>query len=397
MAIREGHTLEATDLESLAKSTTIKFGISSQRAAVGKMVRKIAKRDGFLSELEANKVSDFENVMTLAQALTTRSIDAAVIWDTTVAQINRNAKTGEKLEILCQADPSDQIRSNIAMGVVSTSPNPTLCLKLARFLSAPEKGKAVFESFGFTFLSGDAWREIPEIHLYCGSMFTPVIEETVREFGLREGINLYPKWEGCGKLVARMKAGKDFSSIPDAYFACDEMFLEQVQEHFRQPVVVTNNEIVMVVTESNKQTVTKPQDLAKPDLKVGICDPEQSALGALTQILLKQPRYGDLYIQLQTKAAVVVDVGPTLVSQLEAGGLDAAIVYRSNLLANKKALEKLHLVEFDQRERSAVARQPWAVSRSTEFPLLMERLFDRIRQKQVSDRFREFGFKVLQD
>ena len=40
VAIREGHTLEATDLESLAKSTTIKFGISSQRAAVGKMVRK---------------------------------------------------------------------------------------------------------------------------------------------------------------------------------------------------------------------------------------------------------------------------------------------------------------------------------------------------------------------
>ncbi|MEC9092384.1 MAG: substrate-binding domain-containing protein [Planctomycetota bacterium] len=396
IAVRSDSGVKISDFQSLAKSTDLRFGITSQRAAVGKLVRKIAEREDFLSALEMNKVTDFENVMTLAQALVTQSIDAALVWDTTVAQVNQNAKTGDTLSICCPADSQDSFKSNIAIGVVTTARNPTMCLKLARYLTSPENGQSSFEQFGFTFLAGDTWQEVPEIHLFCGSMFTPVIEESVREFAQREGINLYPKWEGCGKLVTRMQTSTGQSKFPDAYFACDEMFLEKVKEHFQKPTTVTKNQIVIAVQKHKDLKISSPSDLLKPGLRVGICDPQQSALGLLTRLMLEQKPYQGFYAKLSQKSAVTVDVGPTLISQLLAGGLDAAIVYRSNIQADPKALSQIAVLEFDSNAKHSLATQPWAISRSTPYPELMNRMFTWIQQEQIKKRFEKFGFKLVQ-
>ena len=391
VAVRSEASVSIESFQALAKSD-IRFGIASERAAVGKMVRQIAKRDGFLEELESRKVTEFENVMTLAQALVTGSIDAALTWDTTVQQINRQSETASPLRVLCRADPQDRVKSSIGIGVLTQSRNPALGLRLARYLTAPGKAKPSFEKFGFTFLGGDHWAEKPEIHLYCGSMFTPVIEESVREFARRESINLYPKWEGCGKLVTRMKTASGENRFPDAYFACDEMFLERVQEHFQQPILVSNNEIVIAIRKE-LDTVREPRDLLDSQLRIGICDPEQSALGTLTRLMLNEKPYEGWYSKIATQAAVVVDVGPTLVSQLAAGGLDAAIVYRSNIEADPATRDKIRILELDRSSRHSVARQPWAVSRTTRYPRLMNRMFEWIQRDQNRKRFEEFGFK----
>ena len=395
VAIRADQEWSFTSFESLAKSKTVKFGISSPRAAVGKLARKIAERDGFSRDLEDNKVTEFENVMTLAQALVAGSIDAALIWDTTVAQINQNSGAQNTLKIGCLADPRDEVKSQIGLGIISTSRNPTPALRLARYLTAPEKSKAIFARYGFTFLAGDSWEETPEIHLYCGSMFTPVIEESVRKFAEREGINLYPKWEGCGKLVTRMQLSNGKEQFPDAYFACDQMFLDKVKEHFREPIVVSENDIVIAVRRKAEVQVNKLEDLLGPRVRVGICDPEQSALGTLTKMMLNQYPFDGFYDRLTASSSVSVDVGPTLVSQLSAGGLDAAIVYRSNIKADKQALEDLRIVEIDSQAPYSVATQPWAVARATRFPNLMNRMFQWIQDDQNRIRFRELGFRVI--
>lgn len=395
VAVRADGSIQENSFRKIVENKKLKIGITSSRAAVGKLTRKIAERDGFLDELNSSRVTDFENVMTLAQALVTGSIDVAVVWDTTIAQVNRNSETKDQLRILCTADPADHLRSNIAIGVIASTDNPTLCLKLARYLTAPEKSQKIFESYGFSFLSGDAWAEIPEIDLYCGSMFTPVIEKAVREFARREGINLYPKWEGCGKLVARMKSFADQNDFPDAYFACDRMFLEKVHQHFRVPTTVSRNEIVIAIRNDLADAVHGPDDLTAEGIRVGICDPEQSALGTLTRLLLENEPYSGVYEKIRAKASVTVDVGPTLVSQLQAGGLDAIIVYRSNIMADPDGLAKVKLISFDSNSPYSVATQPWAISKYTRYPNLMNRMFDWIQKDQIRRRFREYGFELV--
>lgn len=394
IAVAADSTLPIGNMAELVERSGLRFGVASNRAAIGKIARKIAKREGLLEALESRKTTDSENVMTLAQSLVTGSLQAGIIWDTTVSQINlASGNDGLKLKIAAYADKENQWRSNIAIGVLERCSSPAAGLRFARYLTAPETGQEAFEDFGFKFIPGDHWEEIPEIHVYCGSMFTPVLEPTLREFANREGINIYPRWEGCGKLVASMKATEDPGLFPDAYLACDRMFLDEVRDYFKVPIVLTNNRIVMAVRRDLKNRPSTPNDLLNGQLRIGLCDPVQSALGKLTQMLLTTSPYEGLYPKLHQSAAVVVDVGPTLISQLAAGGLDVAFVYRSNVMADPASKEKLVLVELDGESQYSIATQPWAIAKSTRHPNVLNRLFLRINREDIRHRFRDFGFK----
>ncbi|MCP4097136.1 MAG: solute-binding protein [Planctomycetaceae bacterium] len=390
-------------LEEMLSNPEVKFGIASERAAVGKLVRGVAADLQILDQLEQRKATDAENVMTLAQALVAGSLDAAVIWDTTVSQLNQIGPE-PVLKIAALVDAQDQTKSEIALGVVSTTPSPTASLQFARFLTANQTGQSAFEKYGFSFLAGDDWEQVPEIHLYCGSMFTPVIETAIREFAIREGVNLYPRWEGCGKLVAAMQSIEDENLFPDAYLACDESFLVQVEEYFYDPVEFSRNEIVLAVSKTAPSKVQSSEALANSNLRIGICDPEFSALGFLTRELLSgisgaNGKQADgatekesLYQSIERQAVVKADVGPTLISQLVAGGLDAAFVYRSNLAADPKTLQAVNVYSIANGKAVGVATQPWAISKSTRNPALMQRLYDWLDRAEIKSQFKKNGF-----
>jgi ABC-type molybdate transport system substrate-binding protein len=277
-------------------------------------------------------------------------------------------------------------------------------LQFARFLTANQTGQSAFEKYGFSFLAGDDWEQVPEIHLYCGSMFTPVIETAIREFAIREGVNLYPRWEGCGKLVAAMQSIEDENLFPDAYLACDESFLVQVEEYFYDPVEFSRNEIVLAVSKTAPSKVQSSEALANSNLRIGICDPEFSALGFLTRELLSGISGADgkqvngatetesLYQSIERQAVVKADVGPTLISQLVAGGLDAAFVYRSNLAADPKTLQAVNVYSIANGKAVGVATQPWAISKSTRNPVLMQRLYDWLDRAEIKSQFKKNGF-----
>lgn len=392
IAVAAGSQLEIESLADLVHQPGLNYGLTSNRAAIGKLARQVARRDGLLEPLEANRKTDAENVMTLAQALVTGNLDAAILWDTTVNQLNQ-ANPQPVLKIAAPVDPKDEFSGNVGLGVVSTTRHPTLAIQFARYATAPETGNPTFDRFGFTAQPGDQWEEVPEIHLYIGSMFTPVLEQQVREFARRQGINVYPRWEGCGKLVASINSIEDPELFPDAFLACDFQFLKQVEDRFESPVTISSNEIVMAVQRSRADGIQSPQDLLSGDLRIGICEPEQSALGWLTGQLLSSPPYQGLYEQLQARSAVTVDVGPTLVSQLMAGGLDAAFVYRSNVMADPQSMQQIEVIPLAPSAHSR-AVQPWAISKTTKNRQLMQRLLEMIVHSDTINRFERAGFQV---
>ncbi len=403
IAVPVSSEIPIAGLSEMLSNPEVKFGIASERAAVGKLVRGVASKLGILDQLEEQKATDAENVMTLAQALVAGSLDAAVIWDTTVSQLNQIGPE-PILKIAALVDARDETKSEIALGIVSTTKSPTASLQFARFLTANQTGQPAFESYGFSFLAGDDWEQVPEIHLYCGSMFTPVIETAVREFATREGVNLYPRWEGCGKLVAAMRSIEDENLFPDAYLACDESFLLQVQEYFYDPVEVSRNEIVLAVSKTAPSSVESPFALTNSNLRIGICDPEYSALGFLTREILSggtaavgnpadgAPATESLYQSIERQAVVKADVGPTLISQLVAGGLDAAFVYRSNLAADPRTLQAVNVYSLTNDSTVGVATQPWAISKSTRNPALMQRLYNWLDRAEIKSEFKANGF-----
>jgi len=138
-------------LESLVSQSKIRFGIASERAAIGKLTRTLGERQGVLESLEQEKVLDAENVMVLGQALLSGSLDAAIVWDTTVLQINQ-ANGTDILKVAGNADPNNQTKSATAIGVINSGSSvESKGESLARFLAMSESAKPVFEKHGFHF------------------------------------------------------------------------------------------------------------------------------------------------------------------------------------------------------------------------------------------------------
>jgi len=143
IAVAVGSRFELQGIPAMVQESEIKFGVASKRAAVGSLARKIAADHDLLSRLEKNKTLDSENVMVLAQALVTQSLDAAVVWDTTVEQINEQSES-PILKIAGPAGPADQTTSNVTIGIVSaTGDQMRKANAFAEFLNAKEFGGKV--------------------------------------------------------------------------------------------------------------------------------------------------------------------------------------------------------------------------------------------------------------
>ncbi len=397
IAVRIDSELDIVDLKELATDpANLRFGIANENAAIGRLTRHIAKRRGVLDELLARKKLEAENVMQLAQALQSRSVDAAIVWDTTVVQINRQSgndvlRVSSRLEL-----PGGGSSGNVSVGVATASKNPTAAIRVARFLAARDRGLPFLAEAGLEVVDGDKWEEIPEIHLFCGSMFSPVFESTVRVFAEREGVSIYPRWECCGKLVAAMDSISEPELFPDGFLSCDRHYLNVVRDRFDDPIEITANDIVIAVRQDARDLVESHDDLLKDTVRVGICRPDDSALGRLTKLIFVEGVSEEFYDRLSNQASVMTDTGPALVSQLLSGGLDAAIVYRSNILAHPKNNRDLIIVPISVAgQTTATAIQAWAVATASDHRHLMNRLFQTLVSSESQSKFDAAGFHWL--
>ncbi|HEV8293350.1 MAG TPA: substrate-binding domain-containing protein, partial [Tepidisphaeraceae bacterium] len=252
--------------------------------------------------------------------------------------------------------------------------------KLARYLSARDRGLKQFQRFGFTTVEGDAWSLRPELKLMSGAMLRPAIEETIADFERREGVSVTRVYNGCGILVAAMRAGER----PDAYFACDQSFMEQVNDLFLDATDVSQNQLVILVHKGNPWGIHSLKDLAQKDLKVGVGHEKQCALGVLTKETLVQSRQ---YEPVMKNVGVQSPTGDFLVNQLRTGSLDAVIAYISNATASG---DKLEAIRIDIP--CAIATQPIAVGKESANKQLAGRLLETIKSAESKERFLENGF-----
>ena len=213
-------------------------------------------------------------------------------------------------------------------------------------------------------------------------MLRPAIEDTITAFERREGILVHRDFNGCGILVAKMKAGQR----PDAYFACDQEFMNQVHDLFPESVPVSQNELVILVQKGNPKEVWTLRDLAKEGLRVGIGHEKQCAMGWITQNTFRE---GGVQQEIMPNVTVQTPTGDMLVNQLRAGSLDAAVAYLSNAAGSSEYLDAIRI----QGIECSVATQPWAVAQQSKYPNLASRLFEKICSADSQEVFAAEGFR----
>ena len=383
IAIPKGNVHNIQSIDDLLKPD-IKFALANPDAAsVGKATKKLlTKMDKWDEISEACKVFK-PTVNELTSSVLIKSVDAAVVWD---SQVKLHS---DKLEMV-HVPEFDAATKQITVGVLKWCNASAEALRFCRFLQAPAKGQQYFDQFGIETIAGDEWSESPELVLYSGGVNRLAIEETIKAFQHREGVAVKTVFNGCGILVATIKANE--TQAPDAYFACDASFMTAVQSQFQPALTVAETDMVVITQKGNPLGIKDVRDLTKDKLKLGVANAEQSALGALTKKLFEGIKVADsnLYAEIKQKKNIRVD-SPTadmLVNQLLVGGLDAAVVYRANIASIS---EKLDFVDI--REGNPKAVQPIAVNKQSTRPYLAQRLVDAIISTDSRERFLSNGFR----
>ncbi|MFQ3649342.1 MAG: molybdate ABC transporter substrate-binding protein [Gemmataceae bacterium] len=340
-------------------------------AAVGKVVAEHLKASGqwdrFAQRISVQKptVNDVATDVQLAAA------DAGFVWDVTVKQM-------PELTVI----PAGQLPSvNLSACIVRESKQPTAALRFARYLASADKGNPVFSEHGYTPIPGDTWAETPELKLFAGSMLRPATEKIIEAFEKREGCIVTRVYNGCGILVGQMRVDQN---VPDAYFACDREFMEQVSDLFDAGTTISANQLVILVHKGNPHHIKKLGDLGKPGLRVGIGHEKQCAMGVLTQRTLAEDKTTSLVMKNVT---VQSPTGDMLVNQMLTGSLDAVVAYITNAAGHADKLEAIPI-----NIPCAFAEQPYAVGKKSTHRYLAARLLDAIRADESRVIFEKNGF-----
>ncbi len=373
LVVRTGNPKSIHSLDDLLSRNLRVAQANPQTAAVGKVAREALERLGKWSALESRIVVTKPTVTDVAIDVQLGAVDAGIIWDVTVHQV-------PGLEVIAVPE-FESVFARVSACIVNKDEPATPALHFARYLAAGDRGLQEFRKEGFDVVEGDRWADQPNLVLIAGSMLRPAVEETIQEFEHREGVTVTRDYNGCGIQVAKIRIP---NTRVDAFFACDREFMDQVSELFGDATTVSTNQLVILVHKGNPHKIRKLRDLGKPNLRVGIGHEKQCAMGVLTQRTLREDRSDDVVMK---NVKVQTPTGDMLVNQLVTGSLDAVIAYISNGATHADRLEAI-AIDIP----CAFADQPFAVSRSSEYPYLTARLLEAIRSRESRARFEAYGF-----
>ena len=278
LAVRKGNPRRLHTLDDVLRGEVKIAQANPDAAAVGKLARDALRKAGRWDVFEKHIVVQKATVSDVANDIVIGSVDAGIVWDSTVRQY-------PDLEMVSLPELAAAV-ARVSVVVLKSSTQPTAALHFARYLAAADRGLLDFKRAGYDVVEGDAWAETPEIRLMAGAMLQPAIEQTINAFKKREGVKVTTVYNGCGILVAQMRAAA--RDPADAYFACDQSFMDQVHDLFLDPVPISKNQLVILVPRGNPHQIRTLLDLGKQGLRVGVGHEKQCALGVITQETLKQ-------------------------------------------------------------------------------------------------------------
>jgi molybdenum ABC transporter molybdate-binding protein len=348
----EGNPKHITDLADLLKPDIRVALANPDQAAIGRSLKQLLNKTGQWEPLVAHARVLKPTVNDLANDVKIGSVDAAIVWDAT-------AKQYPNLTVIHSAT-LDQGVERITIGVLKSCSRPQEALKFARYLGASDRGLETFKKLGYEPVNGDKWAAQPTLTLYCGALNRVAVKDTIAAFEAREDCRVTTVYNGCGILVAQMKAGQ----VPDAYLACDRSFVPPVANLFGEPVTISQVAIIIAVPKGNPKGIGTPEDLTRDGIKLGLCHPEQSSIGALTKKMFDP---SGLYERLQPNVKATSATADVLVNQVLLGSLDACIVSEGNV---SQVVDKLDII----RMPGASAIQPFTIARASENANLAGRL-----------------------
>ncbi len=182
-----------------------------------------------------------------------------------------------------------------------------------------------------------AWpsREKPTpLIVHCAAGLRAPIEELAHQFEAASGIPVQIQFGGSQQLLSGISIAKN----GDVFIPADDSYLAAAGVSETFPLAQMS--IVVAVKNGNPLRVFALSDLMRPDVRLGLPDPDSAATGKLARTML-----GTQWPALARKAIVTTPTVNEIANALALGSVDAGIVFDA-VAAQYRTLEIITLPEF---------------------------------------------------
>ncbi len=217
------------------------------------------------------------------------------------------------------------------------------------------------------------------VTVLAAASLTDALDEAAADFmTTHPEVEIVTSYGGSSALAEQIVSG----APADVFFAADPSTMQTVAEAGLavDPEVLLTNTLELVVPAGNPGGVRSLADLADPDLVVALCDPSVPCGSAAAQLL-----------ELAGVSASVDtfedDVRAAL-TKVALGEVDAALVYRTDVLAAGDAVEGIEIPEA----ASVVNRYPVALLVDAPNPDAAREFIDFLRSPEGREVFERAGF-----
>ncbi len=208
------------------------------------------------------------------------------------------------------------------------------------------------------------------LEVFVGSATKPATEEAARLFEERYGVKVDLHFGGSGAMLSQMK----LTGRGDIYFPGSSDFMEKAEE---EDIVLPDSERIVVylipainVQKGNPKDIQSLEDLARPDVKFAIADPETVCVGLYAAEILD-------------KAGLSQSIRPDIVTYAESCAKTAGLVALKSVDAvigwrvfQYWAPDEIETVYLGPDQVPRIGYVPIAISKSSEQPVLAQQFID---------------------
>ncbi len=227
-----------------------------------------------------------------------------------------------------------------------------------------------------------------EIGVFAAASLTDALQEIAAAYERRSSDRIVFNFGGSSQLALQIREG----APADLFISADE---EKMAILARQKLLVDStrvrllsNTLVVVVPKTQGIPILSLRDLTSPAIaSIALAEPSSVPAGIYARKLLVS---AGLWARLEKKVIPTDNVRSALAA-VEAGNVDAAIVYRTDAMSSKLVRIALTI----PRGRGPAISYPAAVLREAEHPAAARRLLTFLQSREARTIFERHGFIVF--
>jgi molybdate transport system substrate-binding protein len=222
----------------------------------------------------------------------------------------------------------------------------------------------------------------PQLRVLCGSSMATPAQEIGKTFCEQNGGDIEYDFGGSETLLPKILAGAQ----ADIYI-CHDPFEEKVRAggQLAGCTVVGYLEPVLAVRPGNPKQLRSVEDLARPDVRLGIGDPRYSTCGEMFVALLEKRGLKD---KVMPQVVVQMRSHTELAYGMITGHLDAAVIWNFAAVLYK---DKLEVVNTDDSYDSVRVTVVGLAKSAT--PALRDRYLEYCKTEGVQTAFKTCGYR----